>query len=208
MFESDRGGVFTFRLQLIFFHLKCADAIVGVDQYALRGGQKTKAHLGGAACGFTLRKFGGHTRQHFVGILTDCSQPVLDAGKFRGDAFLIHVGADGPDFFRVVFALNRPAAGDGGDTLHLLILDQPVGDVDHHVADADDRDMFSHVERTVAETRQAIEVVHYVLGMEHALGGIPFNPDGFCPLRADGEGDGAGTQSAQIFNREVLTLPD
>ena len=66
LFESDRGGVFTFRLQLIFFHLKCADAIVGVDQYALRGGQKTKAHLGGAACGFTLRKFGGHTRQHFV----------------------------------------------------------------------------------------------------------------------------------------------
>ena len=44
-----------------------------------------------------------------------------------------------------------------------------MGDIDHHVADADDGDMFAHIERPIAESWQAIEVVDDVFGVEDTL---------------------------------------
>ncbi len=60
-----------------------------------------------------------------------------------------------------------------------------MGDIDHHIADADDRHVFAHVERTVAESRQAIKVVDDVLCVEHTFGRIAFDADGFRALRSD-----------------------
>ena len=56
-----------------------------------------------------------------------------------------------------------------------------MGNVDHHIAGADDGHMFAHVKRTVAETGQSIEVVHNVFGMKHALRRVPSTPMALVP---------------------------
>ena len=81
-------------------------------------------------------------------------------------------------------------------------------DVHHHVTRPDDGHMLSDIERPVAESGQAIEVIDHVFGMEHALCRISFYADGLSALCADREHDGAGAEGADIVHGEVFSLPD
>ncbi len=141
-------------------------------------------------------------------MLADRGEAILDPSHFLGNPVYIHVGAHRANFLWIVLSLGRPTAHDRCDPLHLLIADQPTGDIDHHVAGSDHSYVLAHFKRAIAESREPIKVVHDILRVEHAIGRISFDADGFGALRADREDHGTRAEFADVLYREVFALPD
>src|SRR4030065_2883419 len=83
-----------------------------------------------------------------------------------------------------------------------------MSNVSHNVSHADHRHVLAHLEGTIAESREPIEMVDHILGVEHALGGIPFHADRFGALSPDGKDDGARAKGTNVLYCEVFPLAD
>ena len=153
LFQSDRDRILAFWIELVVFHLQAAHAVVFIDKNALRRGEELEAHFRLADFRLAFRKLVRQALEYLVCILADCGKAILDPSHLFGDPVHIHVGAHRANFFRIVLSLGRPTPYDRGDPLDFLIANQPMRDIDHHIAGANDSHMLAHVERPVAETR-------------------------------------------------------
>ena len=124
------------------------------------------------------------------------------------NAVEVHVGADRSDFFGIILAFDWPASHDRRDSFDLLISSQPVRDIDHHIPCPDDRHVVAHLERTIAEARQSIEMVDHILRVEYALGRVPFHANGFGTLRADRKHDHTGAKAFDFIDSKIFAIAD
>ena len=146
--------------------------------------------------------------QDLIGLLADRGKAILNPSDLFGDPVEIHVGADRANFFWIVLSFRRPTPHDRCDPLDFLVANQPVGDIDHHIAGADYRHVLAHVERPVAETGQSIEMVDHIFRVKDPLSRIPFHADGLGALRADRKHDRAGAKVSDLFDGEIFAVAD
>ena len=83
-----------------------------------------------------------------------------------------------------------------------------MGDIHHDVARTDHCHMLAHVEGAIAESRQAIEVIDHIFGMEHTVGTIPFHANRLCTLCPNGKHDRTGASRADVFHGQIFALAD
>ena len=122
---------------------------------------------------------------------------------------LIEVGGDRLDLDVGVGALRGAPAGDSDHLADLLLVDQPVGEVDHDIANPDDRHPLPDAEVPPAELGQSVVVVDEIFRVIDAFGVISRDPEGLGPLRPGGDDDRrGGEQLLDLRERQVGRLSD
>ena len=93
-----------------------------------------------------------------------------DGGEVRRDAldFLFHVGVvevlfDIFELVVVVGLFDRPPSRYNNHLIDLFKIEQPIGDIDHDITHADDRNPPADLESPLAERRQGIVVIDDIL---------------------------------------------
>src|SRR5262249_45300140 len=144
--------------------------------------------------------------ENVVGILAYGAETIFDATELLRNAVKIHVRTDCTDLLRIIFSFQWSSPDDRGYLFDLLIANKPMRNINHDVADSDDGHMFAHLERSIAETRQAIEMVDNIFCVEDAPGCIALNTDSLGALRTSRDHNGAYPKTLEISNCEILAL--
>ncbi|MFO0768320.1 MAG: hypothetical protein U0231_16395 [Nitrospiraceae bacterium] len=152
LLQAGRGGVLTFGHELVL-HLEGAHPVVGIHEDA-SATPKPEAHLGVADLQLALREFVGHAFQHVwhpAFCPTAASRSLIQSNSFviPSKSMFAQTARFPLDCTSVPPAPDRRSIAM--NAFHLLIADQPMGDVDHHVADTDHGHMFSHIKGTITE---------------------------------------------------------
>ena len=150
-------------------------------------------------------------------ILTDRFERRTNPLKLCAKVCLVDVRRDRLDLDIGVGALGRATPRDGDHLTGLLLVNQPVCDVDHDVADADDRDPIADLKIAAREFRQAVVVEDQILGVIDPACRVAGNAECLGPLRAGGDDDCRRLENLSHFvecqigipsNFDVADIPD
>jgi hypothetical protein len=194
--------------ELVVPNLEAFDAVVAVDDDALRAPQKGDPKLRRTLGLERFVRVFGQILEGFVGVLVD---PVEFRGNpvdFGANLFDIHRAADDLEL------AGRTRTFVGAATIHdrggidLLFAAQPVDDIERDVSESNDADVVADGEFLLAEWRQFVEVVDEILGVKHAFGIFALQAQPARALCSDRHDDGVEAQRPDLVHRDIGVLAD
>ena len=105
---------------------------------------------------------------NFVDVLSDGREVGRDPFDLLFHVGIVEVRFDIFELVVVIGLFDRSTARHDDNLIDLFQIEQPIGDIDHDVAHADNRDPPADLESPLAERRQRIIVIDDVLRVVHA----------------------------------------
>ena len=102
----------------------------------------------------------------------------------------------------------RPPPRHNDHLIDLFKIEQPIGDIDHDITHADDRNPPADLESPLAERRQGIVVIDDILRVINTDGVFSFDAELLGALRARSYDDGTEAHGFEIVQCQSLVLSD